>query len=855
MSNNSLIDSFEDFPESPSFSFLKIDHKNTMYEEDEDSRIKQTLNFFTAITSIDGEDSIGKEINKFFNRILPENSTNFLTLNKAIAVKNKIIFSRIQNSLDRILNKKPSIEFFFSKNEIEDIVNILTFSYKNITKDIKSFSDLAKIVDQISKSGIDFFKRYEVRGWSIPENNENKSNNNSTNQLPVHSTNTSPKRRSKKIGSSTLLKKELSKSIDNIGFKNEINGSVYKYIPGKKGEFIIPIEMIILTKKFQTVRKIKLGITEFTPGKKKTSLTNEDYSTIRNFIFVFLNVEWLFPNVIEIEVDLSNENLYLDLSQVFHEKMIELAKKSNKILKNTKYDTGYNTKRNFNPRISTDEEIQFYESEEDNLSGDSMSSMGLVMIEDPPVKKEKPSSYDELVLQYRETYEIIIVFSYFISTIKNLCVANMIIPDCFKREILTCFIQNKVLLVNYNFFSFFSRISNLVQFTIDVNCLDMATFENLIGFIFKNSNLKILQLSFFPPEEYFSPQMLLKLLYSSGLNINTIFPQKENNVLSNDNQETEDVDQIIINKLLEGFEDNLSKFFSLLEKSKLNEIVLLLDLPSIIYNNEKYTIVLLKFFINLFLLLKRKDNTLEILTILASYLLFDNRKYPMIYDLFNLLPVFQNPQIKLKKFTFHAKFFNLPNLYRIIPYNIRYFSLGDLDLESFTSVIKYITSKKFKSHSQLESLHIILSNTIVSLNLVINHISTILTHYPKSLKEITISTWITTSSEQIKDIIVPTNYNTLEKIILEFGKITDREKRGSRDSFSSGGSSVLSNQGKEKITDSYYIVRTRRKTNVILRLMNHFKKKNSNFMKFKIFLTLEKFINPSRPKEVKIKQK
>lgn len=852
MSNNSFIDSFDDFPESPSFSFLKIDHKNTIYEEDEDSRIKQTINFFTAITSIDEEDSIGKEINKFFNKILPENSKNYLTLNKAIAAKNKILFSKIQNSLDRILNKKPSIEFFFSKNEIEDIVNILTFSYKNITKDIQSFSGLLKIVDQLSKSGIDFLKRYEVRGWAIQENNENKSNNHSSKQLPLCSSNTSPKRRSKKIGPSTLSDKELSKSIDNIGLN-----SVYKYFPGKKGEFIIPIEMIILTKKFQTVRKIKLGITEFTPGKKNNAtLTDADYSTIRNFIFVFLNIEWLFPNVIEIEVDLSNENLYIDLSQVFHEKMIELAKKSNKILKNTKYDTGYNTKRNFDPRISTDKEIQFYESEEeDDLSDDSISSMGLVMVEDPPVKKEKPSSYDELVLQYRETYEIIIVFSYFISTIKNLCVANMIIPDCFKREILTCFIQNKVLLINYNFFSFFSRISNLVQFTIDVNCLDMATFENLIGFIFKNSNLKILQISFFPPEEYFSPQMLLKLLYSSGLNINTIFPQKENNVLFNDNQEAEEVDQIIINKLLEGFEDNLSKFFSLLDKSKLNEIVLLLDLPSIIYNNEKYTIILLKFFINLFLLLKKKDNSLEILTILASYLLFDNRKYPMIYDLFNLLPVFQKSQIKLKKFTFHAKFFNLPNLYRIVPYNIRYFSLGDLDLECFTSIIKYITSKKFKSHSQLESLHLILSNTIVSLNFVINHIYTILTHYPKSLKEITISTWITISFEKIKEIITPTNFNTLEKIILEFGKITGREKRGSRDSFSSGESSVLSNQGKEKITDSYYIVRTRKKTNTILILMNHFKKKNSSFMKLEIFLTLEKFMNPSRPKEVKIKQK
>ena len=120
-------------------------------------------------------------------------------------------------------------------------------------------------------------------------------------------------------------------------------------------------------------------------------------------------------------------------------------------------------------------------------------------------------TYEELVLKYKEVYEMIIVFSYFISTIKNLCVSSMIIPDCFKREILTCFIQNQVLLVNYNFFSFFSKISNLVHFTIDFNCLDMATFENLIGFIFKNKTLNTLQMSFFPPEEYFSQEMLLKL--------------------------------------------------------------------------------------------------------------------------------------------------------------------------------------------------------------------------------------------------------------------------------------------------------------------------------------------------------
>ena len=124
MSQAQMIESFDDSSESPCFSFLKIDHKNEMVEEDEESRIKQTLNFFTAVTSIDEEDSIGKEINKFFNQILPENSDNPLNLNKSIAAKNKISLSQIQSSLDNILNKKVGIDFYFSKNDIEDIIYI-----------------------------------------------------------------------------------------------------------------------------------------------------------------------------------------------------------------------------------------------------------------------------------------------------------------------------------------------------------------------------------------------------------------------------------------------------------------------------------------------------------------------------------------------------------------------------------------------------------------------------------------------------------------------------------------------------------------------------------------------------------
>ena len=136
--------------------------------------------------------------------------------------------------------------------------------------------------------------------------------------------------------------------------------------------------MLILAKKFQTVRKIKLGISEFNSNGSNMS------NTKKNYIFVFLNLNWIFSNVIEIEVDLSNESLYNDLFDVFHEKLVELAKQSNRLLKNTKYDTGYSMKRNFEPMNDEEEEEIYEEGEDEN----SVSNLGLVLIEDKPKNKK-----------------------------------------------------------------------------------------------------------------------------------------------------------------------------------------------------------------------------------------------------------------------------------------------------------------------------------------------------------------------------------------------------------------------------------------------------------------------------------
>ena len=79
--------------------------------------------------------------------------------------------------------------------------------------------------------------------------------------------------------------------------------------------------------------------------------------------------------------------------------------------------------------------------------------------------------------------------------------------------------------------------------------------------------------------------MLLKLLFSLNYNYKSLFPHVE--TFSSFEEKNNDIDSLILNKLLDSFEVNLRRLFHLLsKKSQISELSLLLDIPSIIQNNE-----------------------------------------------------------------------------------------------------------------------------------------------------------------------------------------------------------------------------------------------------------------------------
>ena len=832
--------------------FLKINYKSKLEEIDEQTQTNETISLFTTLTYI-LEEKIGKEINKFFNKILPENTledvfkVNIAISEKSINLKDKKL---INDTLNIILNKKEEGTLTLNKSELNDLSLILSVIYKKISnnKIIKDYKTFLKEIEKFKNKNFDILKNY------LNENLDNKKKDTYSPPTSIIDSRTSniTFSHSKFISPKKIRLKNL---IDNSKIDSDLT-YIFKEIK-EYDKFILPIECMILLKKYESIKKLQLTL--------ENDISKE---TIRNNIFILLNAEWLFQNVIDIDINLSNEEMYKDYFTLYNEELIRLSNKSKKIIKNTNY-SGFNyNKRIFDPI----HEIQFKEDENDEYNCDNENdkedfnteslddntfslAINEFNLDNENNEKNENLTYDEFLNKYNNTFELIIVYSFFISKIKNIYIASFTIPDEMENDILNCLNKKGVILMDFHFLSFFINCSKLIRLTCDFNIFDSNCCEKVMGIIYHNLELKYLRLSFFPPDDFFSPQMLLKLLFSLKLNFNSIFPNVENFSNFEGGVHTE-IDALILNKLITSFENNLSKLFNLLTKKKeIKELSLLFDIPSVLQNNEFYLLILIKFFINLFIFLECNLNNYENLIIQAEYSSMDNRKNPFLSEFFSKLKLYQMKTSKLHNLTFHSKFYNISHIYTIISPNLTSLSIGTLDKDTFTNLLLYITSSEYSSISNLITLQISLNNNITNYDSISDLFYLLFTEYPKSLKEIIIISYIKIDFKKLSDLIEINNYNSLKKILLQFSKRSIREREDFQ--YDSRSSSNSNSFVKEKETfTSYYIVRNKKKINIILFFMNSLSKKiNKNFMCYNIFHGIEKFTFNKREKEVFIKYK
>ena len=858
----------ESYSELLQLEYIKIDHKNKIEELSEDIHILEAGDLLKRFRLI--EDKIGGEINKLFEAILPESKeTDVLKLMTAISVKSKTENEYLENCLTDIMNRPENSAVTLTKELSKQLSTIIKEIYRKIKKQSK-YKTYNELIEETKNSNFetdDVLKKYSNQKNVVEFNSEKHLRNLKVNNIEYNSANSLSK-----------IKKKVTafggRITEHFG-----NDTYYKYTKNKDDNRDgLPEEMLILMRKFYTIKVLRLIISNennvnyedvgesYTNNSSNASL-EIDQSDLQNVIFVLLNIKWLLPRLAELEIDFSNNSLTESEINLYKHGLQKFAKLVHKEMKITTYSVNSYNKRNYESiQKSLFSQVNTHLNDDDHSSDIFSSSItntslnynvsfnqnnnninninnnnSVIIIE------EKGKNLDGFIKKYKSLLEMIIIYGYFIRIMDDIISIKLIFPINLGDEISEMAKKQKIFMENFHFLSFINQ-NKIIRSTIDFNSLDNKTFEKILYFLNNNQITSICNLSFFPPEEYFKTELLFKILQNNDENykltkVNNKYQFKKN--IINDLRTDEDLDTYILRKLSKNFEKNLKAlFYFFTMKTHFGELSLIFDLPTILVKNGYYNNIIMKFCLNMFIIIDKTLNHFKTLSINAENFIFDTRKNPILNNFFDKLSIHLNRENELKSLTFQVKLYCISKIYRLIPYNLTYLSLGSFDYETFKGFVEYFISGEFSKSSKLAQLKITLNNSVFEINKVYKYIVQLFTEYPKSLKEISLFTFLTISYKDLMNLLMKTNYNTLSNILLQFNKqsIVLDENLGKQleyDISNNLDSNICIKN--ENFVDLFVVKRNKKITNEIINLMMNLNKKNNNFMKYNIYTNIEKF--------------
>ena len=831
--------------------YIKINHKNKIEELKETDYYNEIMNLASSMQN--GEQSIGFEINKFFQYILPENKEgDLLKVNIAISNKSKKNKELAHKCINEIMNMKERNNLVLTKDFSSKLSAILKEIYRKIKKKsvLKTYNELVGKAKECLYQGGNIIKRYSVEKTINVEvfNKDDialKSNflsgNANLNDIDLNIPFNSAKNISK-----------LSKTFK----EQKIVEFQFKEFKEDKKE-LLPAEMRILIKKFSTIKKIKLTINdkeESSPNKKK-QLFQLDSNDIQNNILVLFNLDWLFQNLLELEVDLSNEALLKEQISVQSNILEVLSDLLNKDKKLSIYHSGIYKNIIYNPyqlsnfcssSVQVKEDDYLYMQQNYNSFNNLTyySNFGKHI-------HSKSKALNQFINDKKSILEMIIIYGYFISKMQSIHMCDFVLPMNLEEEILLMLKMNKIFLTDFHFLSFFTG-NQIFHFTINFNSLDSQSFEKILSFVSQNTSMKICRINFFQSEEYFNPEILYKLLKNCNSNYKNFnhFKYDDSNYYIYDLKVSEDLDDYLLRKLSENFQKNITNFFYLLTiRTNINELSLVFDMPTLLSKSDRYNNIIMKFLLNLFIFIDSSKNNLDTLSVQSEQFIFDSRKYTILNNFFDKLCLCNNKNNKITSLTYQVTFYKIVNIYRLIPYNIGYLSLGNFDLETFEGFVNYITSSEFGVHSSLTKLIITLNKQLINYEKCKDNLIRLITDYPKHLTELNIYTYFIMRFDELENLMMKTNYNTLENIFFQIN-LKSLNDKGYKDNFINKMHHDINNIFIEKdFFDLFYVLRRKKITNKILNVMNKLSLKfNKSFSDYNIFQNIEKFIAQNEKK-------
>ena len=253
-------------------------------------------------------------------------------------------------------------------------------------------------------------------------------------------------------------------------------------------------------------------------------------------------------------------------------------------------------------------------------------------------KKTTPQIFAQFAEQKKNKpyFEMIAIYSYSIAKyFKKLAKLSLYFHKPYAYELSLLFALN---FDQPHFLIFLNKMENLTDVEFSFNSLDDKSFDYLLGIIYKNSNISSLKMSFFSSDINYCDDSLFNLCSAKKLSLTKIFQDQKEYEIKHQLEKDIKINNFILNtKLLQPFNINLCNFFNLLKTrtiNKLKELVLRLDLPIPILENKKYIILIIKFIINILIMLTFQENKIHTLKLLAPQLELNCTIQPYIRQFF-----------------------------------------------------------------------------------------------------------------------------------------------------------------------------------------------------------------------------
>ena len=168
----------------------------------------------------------------------------------------------------------------------------------------------------------------------------------------------------------------------------------------------------------------------------------------------------------------------------------------------------------------------------------------------------------------------------------------------------------------------------------------------------------------------------------------------------------------------------------------------------------------------------------------------------------------------------------------------------------------YLTSSDYSLRAKLAKLKISLNNSVIDINRnkIYENIVRLFAEYPKGLTEISLYSFLIISYDQLYNLLMKTNYNTLPHIFMQFSIKSFLKDKDFENKFEFDLNTIDKNIciKADTFINLYCIHRQKSITSLLINLMMHLGEKNKDIMQYSIYSNIEKFLCNKEKKKVLI---